>query len=70
MSSGTCIMGLGPQELGFIVSGKAGKTSMLDPLRAHTGSQDSSHMAFCSPSTLSTSPPPREQHSAPSPSLT
>lgn len=37
------------------------KTSVLDPLSAqdffHPGSQDSSHMAFCSPSTLSTSPP-------------
>ena len=37
----------GLQELGFIAAEKAVKTSVLDPLNAHTASQDSFHMAFC-----------------------
>lgn len=47
-------MGLGPQELGFIVAEKPVKTSVLDPLSAHTATQDSFHTAFCFLSTLST----------------
>lgn len=62
MSSGTCVVELGTQELGFTGAGRSSEdlcyTLWMPQDFFHIGSQDSSyHMAFSSPPTLSISPP-------------